>query len=175
MIGWNTAAYASLNDHHARVLAVIETRHLGRARHHDPSGNFMAVPDTGNAEQVLVGLARARIPLDGFDAVCTIGEYPMVAAALLAQNCKAVGMPVATTIALRDKFVQKRLIRDAGLPVADARVVNFLSEAVDDTTAYPVVVKPITGAASKDTHLVPHREALERLAAGETGSLAAPG
>jgi len=167
MLGWHAAAYAALIDHHARVLAVIDTKHLGRARGHDPSGTFMVVPDTGDVEQVLAGLARARIPLDGFDTVCTITEYPMVAAALLAQHCKAAGMPVATAIALRDKFVQKRLIRDAGLPVADARVVNFLSELVDDQTAYPVVVKPINGAASRDTHLVPHREALEQLAADE--------
>lgn len=174
MIGWNTEAYAALNDHQARVLAVIDTKHLGRARRHDPSGNFVAVPGTGDAEQVLAGLARARIPLDGFDTVCTISEFPMVAAALLAQHCKAAGMPVATAIALRDKFVQKRLIRDAGLPVADARVVNFLSELVDDQTAYPVVVKPINGAASKNTHLVPHREALEQLAAGEEWSPRGP-
>jgi hypothetical protein len=174
LIGWRAPAFVALNNHHARVVAVIEARHLGSARSHDPDGTFVVVPDAGDAEQVLVGLARARIPLDRFDVVGTTGEYPIVAAALLAVQGGAAGMPVATAIALRDKFVQKRLIRDAGLPVARARVVDFLSDLAGEQPAYPVVVKPLTGAGSKDTHAVAGPPELKPLAADDQRSPRGP-
>ncbi|MFF4160752.1 acetyl-CoA carboxylase biotin carboxylase subunit family protein [Streptomyces sp. NPDC001678] len=174
MIGWCAPAFVALNDHQARVATVIEARHLGDAQAHDPDGTFVVVPDTGDAEQVLAGLARARIALDGFDVVCTIGEFPLVAAALLAEQSKAVGMRVSTAIALRDKFVQKRLVREAGLPVAQARVANLLSDLDGEQLTYPIVVKPLTGAGAKDTHIVSNPLELESLAAGDQKSRRGP-
>lgn len=164
MIGWYAPAYVALTSHRARLVTVVDTAAMSKAHVHDPNGTFVIVPDAGDVEQVLAGLARAGIALDGFDVVCTIGEYSIVAAALLAAYAGAAGMHVPTAIALRDKFVQKRLVRAAGLPVAEARVANLLSDLLGEQLPYPIVVKPLTGAGSKDTHVVLDSTVLDSLA-----------
>ncbi|MFE4972087.1 ATP-grasp domain-containing protein [Kitasatospora sp. NPDC056651] len=154
MIGWNTPAFRALEEHRADVVSVIGPRHVSRAKAHAPEAAHVVVPDDGDVEQVLAGLARAGIALDEFDFVCTIGEWPIVAAALLAEHGKAVGMKLSTAIALRDKSVQKRLVREAGLPVAQVLVPDLLSDLDGEQLSYPVVVKPLSGAGSQDTHVV---------------------
>ncbi|MCX4593660.1 ATP-grasp domain-containing protein [Streptomyces sp. NBC_01549] len=154
MIGWNTPAFLALKEHHADVVSVIAPRHVRRAKSHAPDATHVVVPNDGDVEQILAGLARAEIAIDEFDFVCTIGEWPIVAAALLAEHGKAVGMKLSAAIALRDKFVQKRLVREAGLPVAGAQMPDLLSDLDGEQLTYPIVIKPLTGAGSQDTHVV---------------------
>lgn len=74
---------------------------------------------------------------------------------MIGVHAGASGLPVNTSIALRDKFVQKELVRRAGLPVADCVCVD----STDDVTGalpvrMPFVVKPFAGAAAADTHVI---------------------
>lgn len=173
LIGWQTDAYTALVGHGCHVTAVVTPRHLRRAKAHAPDGPFIVVPNPADAEDVLAGLSRAQLSLRDFDIACTISEQAMVGAALLGQECRQASMAVDTALALRDKYLQKRHVRDAGLAVADTWIVNVLSDLEFDQTL-PVVIKPINGAGTHNTHLIHNADDLSNIATIDTNTPKGP-
>jgi hypothetical protein len=108
---------------------------------------------------VLEGLAPGRIE--------ALWEPIVLLAAGLRDDLGLPGMTRDTVLGFRDKQLMKERLSAAGVRVpASARATpgDELRVAAD-TIGFPVVVKPIAGAGTADTHLVQDRDALERVIA----------
>ncbi|MFI7221286.1 acetyl-CoA carboxylase biotin carboxylase subunit family protein [Micromonospora maritima] len=153
LVGWSGAAYDALAALGCDVTAVIDGKHRGKARAHGVD-TPVVVTDTSNAESVLSGLSRHDLAPDMFETIASQSEFALVTASLLAAVGGTGGIPLPTAVALRDKFVQKRLVREAGLPVTECRVVADLGTEPAAGWSWPVVVKPLAGGGSRDTFLL---------------------
>ncbi|MGF1427359.1 ATP-grasp domain-containing protein [Kitasatospora sp. LaBMicrA B282] len=166
-IGWHVKTVAAFERLGCRVVSAVTAKDLGRASAHSAAADLVLVTDANNLEAVLAGLTRAGVDPAGFDAVCSIHELSLVTAAALARLTGRQVLPVETAIALRDKFVQKRLIRAAGLPVADCRVVGRLGDLAEGAWTGPLVVKPLADAGSRDTFALRTPQELAALLAAD--------
>lgn len=169
-LGWAHEAAESLARHGARTTFVVSAADAGTAAGHPDCAGTVVVRDPDRLEDVVAGLARAGIDVASFDVVCTADELPVVPAALLAEAYRAGSwLPLRTALAVRDKFVQKTLIRDAGLPVARCQVVDEVGELAA-RAPIPGVVKPLDGAGTQLTFAVTDPESLERATRAITAS-----
>jgi biotin carboxylase len=97
------------------------------------------------------------------DRVECLWEPHMVLAARIREMLGLPGMTVAQTLPFRDKEIMKRVLDAAGIRTPhhySATTVGQVEEAVDKI-GYPVIVKPIAGAGSENTHRVESRGQLE--------------
>ncbi|MGW4562796.1 ATP-grasp domain-containing protein [Streptomyces sp. NPDC004561] len=165
-IGWKPdAAATALHAHGAEVTCAAAPGDLAAARAHPAVRRVVPVADPADLESVLAGLDRARLTPSSFDVVCSAGEFEMVTASALGELAGRAVLPLGTAVALRDKYVQKRRVQEAGLPVTDCRVVEGLAAAVGRSDGFPCVVKPLAGAGTMDTHRVDTAAALTELVA----------
>lgn len=127
----------------------------------------LLVPNPSDAEQVLSALARQGLDGERVTTVASEDEFTVVTAAAVAAALGVPSMSVDTAIALRDKYVQKKLIVRAGLATARCHVIDALGELNAVPIQLPFVVKPLAGAAARDTHAVMDATTLRDLADGE--------
>jgi biotin carboxylase len=116
----------------------------------DPWGDA-ALPlhfeDSEKAAQAIAQLAE-KTPID---AVLTLGDQPMLAAARAAARLGLRGNPVAAAETCRTKLGQRQALAAAGVPVPDFFAFS-LAEPIDEVLArvrFPCVVKPLVLAASQ--------------------------
>ena len=108
--------------------------------------------------QVIAWLEGRRM-----DRVESLWEPLVLTAAALRPAVGAVGMSLDTVRGFRDKELMKQRIRAAGLRVprsaraSTAEEVRLAAEAI----GFPLILKPIAGAGSADTHRVDDRAGLE--------------
>jgi len=98
------------------------------------------------------------------DRVECLWEPGMILAARLREALGLPGMTVAETVPFRDKEVMKQRLDAAGIRTprhARAMTADQVREAAE-SIGYPVIVKPIAGAGSADTHRCESRQELER-------------
>jgi formate-dependent phosphoribosylglycinamide formyltransferase (GAR transformylase) len=98
------------------------------------------------------------------DQVECLWEPGMILAARIREALRLPGMTVEETLPFRDKEVMKRRLDAAGIrtPRHDrAATADQVREAAE-RIGYPVIVKPIAGAGSADTHRCDSRAELER-------------
>ncbi|MFF3981150.1 acetyl-CoA carboxylase biotin carboxylase subunit family protein [Streptomyces sp. NPDC001828] len=170
MVGWHFKAVDALRQAGRRTISAVSSAELYRVPAHVPRTDLVIVPDSNRAEDVLAGLAREGLAPSDFAAIHTMREFALVTASLLAAHGDTQGLPVDTAVALRDKYVQKKLVRDAGLPTAACHLVDHLADLLGDTPPLPFVVKPLAGAGAFNTHAVRTRAQLEALTAASGGS-----
>ena len=99
------------------------------------------------------------------DRVECLWEPGMLLAARLREALGLPGMSVEQTLPFRDKEVMKRRLDDAGVRTprhASATTEDQVREAAE-RIGYPVIVKPIAGAGSADTHRCDSRAELEQV------------
>ncbi|MGX7828006.1 ATP-grasp domain-containing protein [Actinokineospora sp. 24-640] len=125
----------------------------------DAPGRVVVVPDPERLDDVVAALLREGIDPAAFAVVTSEHEECLVPAAVLAAAYGRPGLPVPTAVALRDKAVQKALVREAGLPVARCRTITRIEELAE--TDLPCVVKPLAGSSTKLTFAVRDRWSLE--------------
>jgi len=107
-------------------------------------------------EEAVVTEARRAHRQVGFDRVECLWEPGMLIAARVREALGLPGMTVAETVPFRDKEAMKRVLDAAGIRTprharaATARAVREAAERI----GYPLIVKPIAGAGSADTHRV---------------------
>jgi biotin carboxylase len=140
----------------ARVLGVGDT-HPGalppelKAHLHD----YLQVPRIMDEDDVI---ARVHAWLRGreVDRVLANWEPLVILAARLRERFGLPGMSVDTVTGFRDKQVMKERVAAAGLRVPLSVRVRTVSEAwsAAERIGYPLVIKPISGAGSADTHRV---------------------
>ncbi|WP_406429884.1 hypothetical protein OHA59_30655 [Streptomyces sp. NBC_01589] len=114
------------------------------------------VDDHTSAEAVLMALARAGLTSESFDAVYTTAEDSLVMVGLLAAHLGLSAVPPDVAVRFRDKSVQKREIRAAGLATAGAVVVDDVHDVagITELASAKAVLKPVAGAATERTTVV---------------------
>jgi formate-dependent phosphoribosylglycinamide formyltransferase (GAR transformylase) len=98
------------------------------------------------------------------DRVECLWEPGMLLAARIREALGLPGMTVEETLPFRDKEVMKQRLDAAGIRTprhARAVTEDQVREAAE-RIGYPIIVKPIAGAGSADTHRCDSREELER-------------
>ena len=90
------------------------------------------------------------------DRVLANWEVMVVTAARLRERLGVPGMTVDAVRGFRDKQLMKERVQAAGLRVPRAERVRTISEAraAAERVGFPLVLKPIAGAGSADTHRV---------------------
>lgn len=97
------------------------------------------------------------------DRIACLWEPLMVMAARIRERLGLPGMTVEETLPFRDKETMKQVLDRAGVRTphhARADTADQVREAAE-RIGYPIIVKPIAGAGSKDTHRVDDRAGLE--------------
>jgi biotin carboxylase len=116
-------------------------------------------------EEALVEAVR-RWPVSGrLDGVECLWEPGMLVAARLREAFGLPGLTVAETVPFRDKEVMKSVLDRAGIRTPRhfrARTEGEIRAAAE-RLGYPLIVKPIAGAGSADTHRVDGPSDLERV------------
>jgi len=112
--------------------------------------------DYKNPEAVLAALLRRGLLDRRYDAVIAGAEFGIPLSALLAAFLGCRGLSVEVAIRYRDKALQKRLVRAAGVPTADCVVIDDIQhfEKLPDLIGSPMVLKPIAGVGTMLTSVV---------------------
>ncbi|MEU8348330.1 hypothetical protein [Streptomyces sp. NPDC048845] len=148
LIGWRPDAVAALQHLGAEVTCVLtppEDRDRRRGRLL-PDAAVVPVEDPSGVESVLAGLVRRGLSAADFDVVCSQAEFTLVNTAVL--GGARSGTTPEDALALRDKDLQKRRIRSAGLPVADFRHLVHARQL----TGFPHtrgVLKPLASSGTR--------------------------
>lgn len=116
--------------------------------------DYISVPNLLDEADLVPRVAAALRARGGVDRVESCWEPLMLAAAALRETLGLPGMSVDTVRGFRDKELMKQRIRDAGLRVPHSRRVRSAAQvrAAVAEIGLPVILKPIAGAGSADTH-----------------------
>lgn len=101
------------------------------------------------------------------DRLECLWEPFMMLAARLRERLNVAGMTVAQTVPFRDKEKMKQVLERAGVRTPRHRQAHdeaSIRAAVEEL-GFPLVIKPLAGAGSADTHRVDDPAALERIIA----------
>jgi len=148
------AEVIGLGDQPAQGLPEIARHHL---KHHVHVRSLW--DEQATVREVERFAAKVRI-----DRVECLWEPGMLLAARIREALGLPGMTVAETVPFRDKEVMKQRLDAAGIRTprhASATTSNQVREAAE-RIGYPLIVKPIAGAGSADTHRCDSRDDLER-------------
>lgn len=154
-----------------RGLARVGARVIGLADHPLP-----AVPEAARHamvdyvqvrnmfdEREVLDAVRALARRTRIDRVECLWEPGMLLAARLREMLGVPGMTVAETVPFRDKEAMKATLDRAGVRTPRHRRASSEDEirAAAEEIGYPLIVKPIAGAGSADTHRVEDADELE--------------
>jgi hypothetical protein len=117
-------------------------------------------------EAAVAAEVRAWAPsVGGIDRVECLWEPGILLAARIREAVGAPGLGVEASIPFRDKERMKQTLDRAGLRTPRHRRATTAAEVRDAAAAigFPVIVKPIAGAGSADTHRVDDAAHLERV------------
>lgn len=116
-------------------------------------------------EDATVAAVRAWPGARGVDRVECLWEPGMLLAARLREALGLPGMTVEQTVPFRDKEAMKQALERHGLrtPHHARAVTQDQVRAAAERIGYPLIVKPIAGAGSADTHRVDGPDDLERV------------
>jgi len=129
------------------------------------------VQDQRTPEAVLSSLYRAGLADGpggrGYDAVLTFNEHALVNGAVLARQLGCRGMDPELAVRFRDKWLQKKVIRDAGIRTARSTVIEDIAYPgeIPELDSWPRVLKPIYGVGTQLTALVSDMTELRQAAA----------
>lgn len=121
----------------------------------------VSLADEGAVLAALHGLAR-HVPID---LVECLWEPYMLLAARVRESLGLPGMTVQQTVPFRDKERMKSVLDAAGIRTprhAAAATVAQVWEAAE-RIGFPLIVKPVDGAGSADTHRVDSKEELAQM------------
>lgn len=124
--------------------------------------DYWQVPSFADEGGILT-VVRDRAARTRVDQVESLWEPTMVLAARLREMLGVAGMSVHETIPFRDKETMKQVLDAAGIRTPhhyDATTAAGVRDAAN-RIGYPVIVKPIAGAGSANTHRVNDPSGLE--------------
>jgi hypothetical protein len=125
---------------------------------------YLQVGDLWDERGVLVEVRRLHDRV-GLDRVECLWEPGMLLAAKLREALGLPGMTVAETVPFRDKEAMKQVLDAAGIRTPRHAKTSTAAgvRAAAERIGYPLIVKPIAGAGSADTHRVDGPAELERV------------
>ena len=140
----------------ARVIGVGD-QHLDALTTQTRDSLWKYIQILGWADENAV-VAQLHDELRGWnvDLVETLWEPTMLLAARLRQTLGVPGMTVDETVPFRDKGAMKRVVEAAGLRTPRSVVTTSKAgcrEAAEQI-GFPIIIKPISGAGSADTHRI---------------------
>ncbi len=123
---------------------------------------YVQIESWSDEEAALVSIL-AQLQSRTIDLVETLWEPTMVLAARLRERIGVPGLSVADTVTFRDKGEMKKRVEAAG--VRTPRSVRASTKDQCRTAVaeigYPIIIKPISGAGSADTHRIENEAQLE--------------
>lgn len=124
--------------------------------------DYLQVPTLWE-EASLVDSVRAWVGRTTVDRVACLWEPGMVVAARLREALGVPGLSVEQTLPLRDKERMKQVLDSAGVrtPKHARALTGREVWAAAERIGFPLIVKPIAGAGSADTHRVDTAEDLD--------------
>ncbi len=116
----------------------------------------LLVEELSDVGRVYAALERSGRLSTPFDAVITTEEHAVFTAAVIARLIGARGHAPRTALRYRDKILQKARVRQAGIPAAEAVVVDDIRNRGDlpDIGFDEAVVKPVAGCGTRFTRRV---------------------
>lgn len=118
--------------------------------------------DNRKSELMMCTLARNNEL--SFDAVFTSDELSVVTTTILSNALSTARLiNPKMSVAFRDKYYQKELLRGKVLVAQSWLIENINSFYVTEEYPYPVVVKPLSGAGAAHTHIINSRDELVNL------------
>jgi hypothetical protein len=143
------------------VLATTQSS-LAVAGIPDPGQLFrhlVVLPDNGSVPSAELAELCARF---GVQRILSTGERQVLPAARLRELLGLPGQDVACALAFRDKFVMKKIIGGAGIPVARMRRVNDPAELFEfaGEIGFPLVVKHLDHGGSDGLRVLADRTEL---------------
>jgi biotin carboxylase len=156
----------------ARVIGVGELPLAavpGKVRHH--LADYIRVPallDELGAAETIAASVQGKV-----DRIESLWEPTVLLAARLRERLGIEGMPRDTVLGFRDKQLMKERVAKSGVRVPQSHRARTRAEVMEAARAigFPVVLKPIAGAGSADTHRCDDLAALES-ALGASGHVA---
>lgn len=136
--------------------------------------SIRCVSDVGRTDEVLAAAysLMGQVPFSGVLAPL---ERSVISAAFVRSYLGIQGMDVATAAAFANKFVMKRRLCAAGLPVAEFAAVPTLADlpGIARSVGWPVVLKPAVGAGTQRTWLLGSAEDVEAFLRGPAAEVVA--
>ncbi|MFF7359450.1 ATP-grasp domain-containing protein [Streptomyces sp. NPDC008125] len=167
-VGWMPRAVAALIAAGANVTCAVAPADAVAAR--AAGAATVVVPQPSQVEGVLSGLARDGLALADYDVICSVLEFCLVPAAVLQELAGRSQGAALRTLAMRDKYVQKQLVRGAGVPAATSEVLESLAAADPAALTFPKVLKPLDGGGARHTYvLTDEKSARECMALAAVG------
>ena len=117
-----------------------------------PAGTAVVfVEQPADVEAVYAALERSGHLSAPFDSVVTTEEFVVVTAAVIAGLVGARGHDPRTALRYRDKALQKRRVREAGIPTPRAFVVDDVRRpgTLPDVDFDAAVLKPLAGCGTQ--------------------------
>ena len=116
-----------------------------------PGSDEEVVTDIADVGDVWAALLRWGKPLNHIAGLVTTNEFGVGTVAAVATLLGRPSISMDCAARMRDKYLQKQMVRQAGLPAAAARVVVAGSRERQLPFPGPCVIKPLAGAAATDT------------------------
>jgi hypothetical protein len=116
---------------------------------------YLQVPDLWNTQAVIDAIRRWDVPVRLQRVEC-LWEVGMELAAEVRQAFRLPGLTPAQTACFRDKDLMRKALNRAGIRNprhARARSESDVLRAAEHT-GFPLIIKPVAGAGSADTHRV---------------------
>lgn len=155
LVGWRVLTLRALKAAGAEVWCVTEPGPYSRFGAGVDVDRVLIVPDTTSIEAVAGAVARAGAVVSDFDHVISQQEASLAVAAAFGGVKSPISLQRVLT--MRDKSLQKSVIKASGVAVADFLVMPSPEEEPCESLGFPVVIKPTLGAASANTVVV-HNE-----------------
>ncbi len=116
-------------------------------------------------ESGLLATARAIADRVGLDRIECLWEPGMLLAATVREKLGLPGLSLAQTVPFRDKGEMKRLLDAQGIRTPRHARATTATECRNaaELIGFPLILKPIAGAGSADTHRVDDNRDLERI------------
>ncbi|WP_369173665.1 ATP-grasp domain-containing protein [Streptomyces sp. R28] len=170
-VGWMPRAVSALLRAGADVTCAVTPADAPAAE--AAGAATVVVPRPSDVEGVLAGLARDGRTLTDYDVICSVLEFCLVPAAVLRELAGRSPGAAQRALAMRDKHVQKRLVRDAGVATAASEVLPSLAAVDPGAITFPAVLKPLDGGGARHTYVLTDEKSarayLELAAAGGDG------
>ncbi len=164
--------YPAEMPHFTRALAAVGARVIGlgdQAKEQLPElartsvAHHVQVRSLWDEPAVVREVQRLaqRVPIHRVEC---LWEPGMILAARIREGLGLPGMTVEQTLPFRDKEIMKRRLDEAGIrtPRHARGVTEDQVRDAAERIGYPLIVKPIAGAGSADTHRCDSRAELER-------------
>lgn len=160
------ALYRDYIDHAFHQVFYIVTAAGRRAVPEDLAAAVWELPSSSYSQEQLLACCEEVIRKAGrIDRIVALSEYDLPKAAFLRSTLRVAGVTAEQAMLFTDKVAMKRAVSAAGLRAPRYQACKAIPDIPTFAAqqSYPLILKPVVGAASRGVHAVLSRTALEQL------------